>query len=451
LKVKQDLLGYLMSKAIRTILILLWLGSFNFLAQGYQLQFADDTKSARLRWKIGRIPISLSTSLIKQNQSIKFDGDIANTVLKSLENWEKVANIKFEISWTDKQNVSPTGKVGDGISLVTIAQTPENLLLFGDNSEETSARTRTFFNRRGFIGEADIVLNSYQQFSTDGTVGTFDLESTITHEIGHLLGLEHSSIIGATMSVHQGKNGVYNLQSFSPRTLSEDDIAGVRALYGSNEADQDCCGKVSGKLILSSGKPAKEFDVWLEESETSRIFAGIATDTNGNFNFEGLREGSYSVYTKQNSLTNKLFSAEKIADVEVVQGKSINIVKKLKSNLRDFNVQYIGFNGQLSYVPVIINSGNSYTIFVGGKNFDVKNIKANFNSPNITVVPESYAAHDYGDKLSVISFEIIVDAKTMNGEYSFSIQNQNGSIDYVAGGLTVENYSNLWNSSLLPE
>jgi hypothetical protein len=427
------------------------MGSFNFFVQGYQLQFADDTKSARLRWKTGKIPISLSTSLTKQNQSIESDSDIANTILKSLENWEKIANIKFEISWTDKQNVSPIGKVGDGISLITIAQTPENLLLFGDNSEEISARTRTFFNRRGLISEADIVLNPYQQFSIDGTIGTFDLESTITHEIGHLLGLEHSLVIGATMNAHQGKNGVYNLQSFSPRTLSEDDITGVRALYGANDAEQNCCGKVNGKLILSSGKPAKEFDVWLEDSSTNRIFGGVATDVNGSFNFEGLREGNYSVYAKQNGLSNKLFSAEKIADIEVIQGKSINLVKKLKNNSRDFNIQFIGFNGQLSLVPVTINSGNSYTIFVGGRNFNVKNIKVIFNSPNITVVPESYAAHNYGDKLSVISFEIRVDSKTVNGEYSFYVQNQNDSVDYVPGGLTVENYSNIWNSSLLPE
>jgi hypothetical protein len=157
------------------------------------------------------------------------------------------------------------------------------------------------------------------------------------------------------------------------------------------------------------------------------------------------------VYAKQNGLSNKLFSAEKIADIEVIQGKSINLVKKLKNNSRDFNIQYIGFNGQLSLVPVTINSGNSYTIFVGGRNFNVKNIKVIFNSPNITVVPESYAAHNYGDKLSVISFEIRVDSKTVNGEYSFYVQNQNDSVDYVSGGLTVENYSNIWNSSLLPE
>jgi hypothetical protein len=440
-----------MSKLLKTILILFWLGSFNFFASGYHLQFADDAKLTRLRWKAGKIPISLSTSLTKQNQSLKFDDDIAKIVLRSLETWEKIGNIKFEISWTDKQNVSPQGKAGDGVSLITIAQTPENLALFGDNSDDVSARTRVFFNRRGIISEADIVLNSYQQFSIDGTTGTFDFESTLTHEIGHLLGLEHSTIIGATMNAHQGKNGVYNLQSFSPRTLSEDDIAGVRALYGVDDAEQNCCGKVVGKLVLASNKPAKDFDVWFEDAQTSRIFGGTATDAAGNFHFEGLSEGMYSVYVKQNNLTNKLFSAEKVGDVEVVRGKISNIHRKLKNNLRNFSIQYIGFNGQLSHVPVTVNSGNSYTIFIGGKNFDVKNIKVNFNTANIKVVPESFVTHNYGDSLSTVSFEIMVNSKTLNGEYSFSVLNQNDSVEYVVGGLTVENYSNLWSSSLLPE
>lgn len=440
-----------MSKLLKIIIVLLCLGSFNFPGFGYQLQFTDFAKSTRLRWKTSRIPVSLSTSLTKENLNIKSDEDIANTVLKSLAHWEKIANVKFEVSWTDKQNVNPPGKIGDGISLITIAQTPENLLLFEDNSQEISGRTRTFFNRQGFISEADIVLNSYQQFSIDGTVGTFDLESTVTHEIGHLLGLEHSSIIGATMNDQQGKNGMYNLQSFSPRTLSEDDIAGARALYGANATEQECCGKVTGKLILASGKPAKEFDVWLEESATSRIFGGVTTDSNGNFNFEAIKAGNYSVYTKQTDSAVKLFSAEKIGDVEVVRGKSVGVAKKLKNNARNVFVQYIGFNGQLSNVPVIVNSGNSYTIFIGGRNLEVKNVKVNFNTYNIKVVPASYAAHNYGNEISVISFEVLVDPKTLNGEYGFYVQNQNDSIDYVAGGLTVENYSNLWSSSLLPE
>ena len=135
----------------------------------------------------------------------------------------------------------------------------------------TPPERRVFFNRQGQITEADIVLNPYSQFSTDGSIGTYDLEAVLTHEIGHLFGLEHSNIPAATMFEHQGKNGVYNLKSFSPRTLSADDISGIRSLYGANVEETDCCGSISGKISVTGKSASKKFRVFAEDSKSGQF------------------------------------------------------------------------------------------------------------------------------------------------------------------------------------
>src|SRR5262249_49472118 len=159
------------------------------------------------------------------------------------------------------------------------------------NADSTAGRTRVFFDpATREIAEADVSINPRPkteegadlQFSTDGTPGTYDLEATFTHEIGHLLGLDHSAVLGSTMQSRQAFNGTFGLPALTERTLSEDDRQRVRSLYGSKQR----LGRIEGRLIdnrqPNTFTPLSAVTVWAENVSSGRVVAsGVTTDDGG--------------------------------------------------------------------------------------------------------------------------------------------------------------------------
>src|SRR6185369_12401842 len=193
--------------------------------------------SRAVRWPTKNIQIAFSTSLLNPGPNIKSGTDVVGAAKRSLARWASLANINFVVTWSQLTSVSPAS-AGDGVSLITIADSAENEAF---NSDSTTGRTRIFYDREtGEIAEADVSINpkpkspegAELQFSSDGSPGTYDLEATFTHEIGHLLGLDHSAVLAATMQSQQAFNGTFGIPALTERTLSEDDRQRVRSLYG---------------------------------------------------------------------------------------------------------------------------------------------------------------------------------------------------------------------------
>lgn len=108
-----------------------------------------------------------------------------------------------------------------------------NLLIFRDDlwpysdQGSTLARTTlTFDTTSGAILDADIEVNSAELVLTTGAEAVAsDLQSILTHEVGHFFGLDHSVAAGATMQL------AYSTQDLSARTLSSDDQTGICSVY----------------------------------------------------------------------------------------------------------------------------------------------------------------------------------------------------------------------------
>ncbi len=427
----------------------------------YTLQFTDSSSKAQIKWPTNTVNIAFSTSLNAPPVNVKAGSDVTGALRRALASWAEAADIEFIESWSKEQSISAAGGGGDGVSLISIASTQENTAPFIGAGSEMSGRTRVFFTRSGGIIEADIVINPYQQFSTDGTPGTYDLEATFVHEIGHLLGLEHSSAVGATMQPRQGKNGIYSLPAFTPRTLAEDDRAGARAIYGVRPEVARARGSVTGTVSYHNGAPAFGANVWAEEEATGRIVASSITLANGLYRLENLLPGRYQLrvealdgpvlaaeiasqrgaYAGLSSLSQTSFRTEELGIINIKAERALRLNAQLSEKPSELNPALIGFNGQLSTLAVPLAQGRVYTIYVGGGGLNLKQLAADgisITSPYLSVNPSSITQQQFGSNLSVISFDVMVNENTPAGDYSVRLLSGTGEVAYIVGGLTVE-------------
>lgn len=401
---------------------------------------AERTDIQSLRWKKQIIQIAVSSSLSQPTPNIKTNSDVLGALTRSLDAWGNAANIEFRLVASDKQNVSPAGRIGDGISLITIAQSAENLLFFARDPFSEAARTRIFYNKKGEITEADIVLNPFQQFSTDGTYGTFDLETTFAHEIGHLLGLKHSVVIGSLMSDKVARNTVQKISDNEPAILSESDVTAIRNLYGT-DAKEDCCGAITGKLLLQSGKAAKRTTVWAEDSETGLIVGQTETSADGSYRIGGLKNGGYSLFWQRKEKGTGLSSGD-IGGANIEKNTASLTTQKISAARSDVVLTHIGKDMQLGDSAVEIRAGGEYTIVVGGKNLNVYSVNFEFNSPFLQAENDLLRVEDYGDDIEAISFVLKIDKETPAGVYSIFARDREGRRIALIGAISVQNTLN---------
>jgi hypothetical protein len=103
--------------------------------------------------------------------------------------------------------------------------------------------TLLYHPTRGEIVDADIEFND-EDFDfgvTEEPVdGVVDVRNALTHEIGHLLGIDHSDVPGATMAPRA------RASDLDKRDLAEDDVAAVCSVYATPWPGADTGGGGGG-------------------------------------------------------------------------------------------------------------------------------------------------------------------------------------------------------------
>src|SRR5258708_17649071 len=149
-----------------------------------------------------------------------------------------------------------------------------------DNISGALAVTISSFSVPGNeILQFDIVINGVQQawftdFNDTDDPNNYFVEGSLTHEIGHSLGLSHAAIGGATM-LYAGQTGVDTQAG-----LSVDEVAFARTLYPSGSI-LSTLGNLKG-TVTKSGSPVFGAAVILE-GNNGNLAGGTVTLANGTY------------------------------------------------------------------------------------------------------------------------------------------------------------------------
>ena len=149
------------------------------------------------------------------NRNASFSASPADAVARlqtAMGKWSSTCNISFQYDGTTSSPASLSTGSSDGINVIAWGSLSGNTTGVTYVSASGPAPAGPFT-----VNEGDIVLNNAFNPNVD---------VTMLHEIGHLLGLDHSDVQSAVMS------GPPLTTYASLNALTADDIAGCRALYG---------------------------------------------------------------------------------------------------------------------------------------------------------------------------------------------------------------------------
>lgn len=182
---------------------------------------SKSSQGVGLRWFTNCLKVYINE---KGSSDVDDDSDL-DAVKSALNEWSQVECSSMRLAFAGLTNIEKTGYTGED-PVVNVVIWRERKWPY---SQRPIAYTAVTYNpTTGEIVDADIEMNGEDfVFTTDPAKHHWmiDIQNTVTHELGHAVGLDHSDDELATMYAASAPGETHK------RTLNEDDIAGLCTLY----------------------------------------------------------------------------------------------------------------------------------------------------------------------------------------------------------------------------
>lgn len=263
--------------------------------------------------------------------------------------------------------------------VASTARAPERIAvsLADDLLSESGAAaitSYTYDTKTGRMTDADIFLDK------NIFVG-MNAQLAIQHEVGHVLGLDHSAVISSVMYPYIGSDE-------TPADFDTDDTIAISSMYP--KGDPTLQGAtLSGRVLGDHGGIFAAQVVAVNEK--GQPVGTVLTDSAGEFSISGIPAGRYRLYAepldgpvniealqgiwrgaKTNSFSTEFFSEE---FVSVEAGKVYGNLVLTTAGAVQLNPKWIGVaeagrpDFSLSTAPSTVRPGQTVTVIVGGDGF----------------------------------------------------------------------------------
>lgn len=232
---------------------------------GVQLTYQLDGKAVPVSWRATSFPIRYSV-----------DRQIV-TKLGSTDAIDRAFN-----DWTAVSDAGVTFKAAGVIDNVKAGQDGVNTVSMTDGlftGQNFIALTTNWYDETAHVKEADI------QIDPGVFGGNYNVQQVVEHEVGHLLGLDHSAVLSSMMYPYVGFGGV--------PVLDSDDKIAIANLYPKADSGG---ATLDGKVYGDGGAIYAAQVVALNDN--GEPVATALTDTEGHFEMKGVPAGSYRLYAE---------------------------------------------------------------------------------------------------------------------------------------------------------
>jgi predicted Zn-dependent protease len=247
-----------------TIAVTVALPAFSAARLTYQIKDAE----VQVAWPQSSFPMRYEVD----RRVVNATPEAAVTVDRAFAEW--AAAIDTNVSFTN-------GGVRDGL---TAGKDGHNTISLADDlfaGQRYVALTTNWYDDDGTMREGDI------QLDPSALTGNYNLQQVVAHEIGHVLGLDHSAVISSVMYPYVGRGGTLALDS--------DDRVAITSIYP--KADPSVRGATLKGRVTGDGGGIFAAQV-VAVSDTGEPVATGLTNAQGDFVLDSIPAGRYRLYAE---------------------------------------------------------------------------------------------------------------------------------------------------------